>query len=80
MARNLIYSHTIADFRGIIASPGAILLEGHEIIDAGTPQEIGSISDVNIKYIEGLVIPEAEREPEREPDHSYNAHARVKIW
>ena len=57
MARNLIYSHTIADFRGIIASPGAILLDGHEIIAAGSPQEIGSIPDANIQRIEGLVIP-----------------------
>ena len=56
MTRNLIYSDTIADFRGILASPGAILLEGNEVIASGTPQEIGATNDVPLK-VDGLVIP-----------------------
>jgi cytosine/adenosine deaminase-related metal-dependent hydrolase len=57
MARKLIHCDTIADFRGVLASPGAILLDEHEIIEAGTPQQIGPISEAKVQRVDGLVIP-----------------------
>ncbi|MDP6542069.1 MAG: amidohydrolase family protein [Phycisphaerales bacterium] len=56
MTRNLIHSDAIADFRGIIASPGAILLEENEILAAGSPQEIGVTDEVPSR-VQGIVLP-----------------------
>ena len=57
MTRLLIHSNAIADYRGVIAAPGAILLEGNEIIAAGTPQEVGDCQEVDQVNVEGLVLP-----------------------
>jgi len=56
MTRKLIHCDTIVDFRGILASPAAILLEGHDVIAVGSPEEIGS-TDVHPERVHGLVIP-----------------------
>lgn len=45
------------DHRGVIASPGAILLEGDCILQVGTPQELGSIGDANLTQIDKIVTP-----------------------
>ncbi len=57
MARFLIHSDVIADYRGVLASPGAILLNGTMIEAVGTPQEIGHVSDASITQIDGIVTP-----------------------
>jgi 5-methylthioadenosine/S-adenosylhomocysteine deaminase len=56
MTRKLLHCDTIADFRGIVASPGAILLDGHEVIAVGSPEEIG-VTDEHPQRVHGLVIP-----------------------
>jgi cytosine/adenosine deaminase-related metal-dependent hydrolase len=56
MTRKLIYCDAIADFRGIIASPGALLLDGHLIVAAGTPSEIG-VTELPHERVHGFVIP-----------------------
>lgn len=57
MSRILIQSELIADHRGVIASPGAILCEGNSIIAVGEPSSIGHIEDVQITQIDGTVTP-----------------------
>jgi aminodeoxyfutalosine deaminase len=57
MPRLLLHSDAIADYRGVIASPGAILLDCNGIKAIGTPQEIGHVEDVPITQINGLVTP-----------------------
>jgi cytosine/adenosine deaminase-related metal-dependent hydrolase len=68
MPRNLIHSDTIADYRGVIASPGAVLLDGNYIEAVGTPEEIGQPSDVVITQINGLLTPSL-----------VNAHAHLDL-
>jgi cytosine/adenosine deaminase-related metal-dependent hydrolase len=31
----------VADGRGVVGCPGAVLVEGHDVIAAGTPQAVG---------------------------------------
>ncbi len=57
MPRFLLHSEVIADYRGVIASPGAILLDGNCIDAIGTPQEVGQVDGVAITQINGLVTP-----------------------
>jgi cytosine/adenosine deaminase-related metal-dependent hydrolase len=57
MPRFLIHSDVIADYRGILASPGAILIDGNRIEAIGSPQDIGHPSDVPVVKIDGLVTP-----------------------
>tara|TARA_B100000959_G_scaffold262712_1_gene301412 strand:- start:2494 stop:3657 length:1164 start_codon:yes stop_codon:yes gene_type:complete len=57
MPRNLLHTSAIVDHRGVIASPGAILLEGDTIIMAGTPQEIGHPENTCITQIDKIVTP-----------------------
>jgi cytosine/adenosine deaminase-related metal-dependent hydrolase len=45
------------DHRGVIASPGALLLEGDCIIQVGTPQELGSMENVSLTQIDKIVTP-----------------------
>jgi cytosine/adenosine deaminase-related metal-dependent hydrolase len=47
----------IADYRGVLSSPGAILLEGDMIIETGSPQSIGHIEGVELTKVNGLVTP-----------------------
>ncbi len=56
MTRKLIYCDTIADYRGILASPGAILIDGYEVIAVGLPEEIGT-TGVHPIRVHGLVTP-----------------------
>ena len=42
MNRKLLYVDAIVDYRGVVASPGAVLKEGNTILAVGTPQEIGT--------------------------------------
>ncbi len=55
--RNLIYADAIVDYRGVLASPGAIFIEGETLVDAGTPEAIGSIEGVSVTQINGVVTP-----------------------
>ncbi len=55
--RILIHSHALVDYRGVIASPGALLLEGDSIIDVGTPQAIGTPDGVQFTQIDKVVTP-----------------------
>lgn len=55
--RNLVHATAIVDHRGVIASPGAILLDGNCIIEAGTPQEIGTPDDAVLTQIDRVVTP-----------------------
>ena len=57
MPRNLIHADAIVDYRGVIASPGAILVEGNQIIEAGTPQEIGLPENASLTQIDSVVTP-----------------------
>ena len=57
MPRNLIHSDAIADYRGVIASPGAVLMNGNCIEAVGTPEEVGTPADVKITKIKGLLTP-----------------------
>jgi cytosine/adenosine deaminase-related metal-dependent hydrolase len=57
MSRILLHSEVIADYRGIIASPGAVLLDGDTIEAVGTPEEIGHLDDVPITQINGMLTP-----------------------
>ena len=45
------------DYRGVIASPGAILLEGNCIIAAGTPQELGTPEDAELTQDDSVITP-----------------------
>ncbi|MBC8202887.1 MAG: amidohydrolase family protein [Planctomycetes bacterium] len=56
MTRKLIHCDTIADYRGILASPGAVLLDGHNVVAAGSPEEIGA-TDLQPTRVRGMVIP-----------------------
>ncbi len=57
MPRNLLHTTAIVDHRGVIASPGAILLDGDTIIKAGTPQEIGRPENASVTQIDKIVTP-----------------------
>ena len=57
MPRNLIHADAIVDFRGVIASPGAILLEENRIVSSGSPQEIGAPSNATLTQINGIITP-----------------------
>ncbi|MBC8201572.1 MAG: amidohydrolase family protein [Planctomycetes bacterium] len=57
MPRFLLHSEVIADYRGIIASPGAVLLDGDTIVAVGAPEEIGHLEDVPITQINGMTTP-----------------------
>ena len=57
MPRNLIHANALVDYRGVIASPGAILKEGNQIIAVGTPQEVGSHEECSLTQINGVVTP-----------------------
>jgi cytosine/adenosine deaminase-related metal-dependent hydrolase len=57
MARNLIHANALVDYRGVIASPGAILREGNRIIAVGTPQDVGQIEDNSFTQLDGIVTP-----------------------
>jgi aminodeoxyfutalosine deaminase len=57
MTRKIIHADAIADYRGNLASPGAILLDGDSIVCAGTPEEIGRPAGVEITQVNGLVTP-----------------------
>jgi len=57
MTRKIIHADAIADYRGSLASPGAILLDGDSIVCAGTPEEIGQPNGVEITQVNGLVTP-----------------------
>lgn len=57
MTRKIIHADAIADFRGKLASPGAILLDGNSIVCAGTPEEVGRPDGVEITQVNGLVTP-----------------------
>jgi cytosine/adenosine deaminase-related metal-dependent hydrolase len=57
MPRFLLHSEVIADYRGIIASPGAVLIDGDAIEAIGTPEEIGHLEDVAITQINGMLTP-----------------------
>jgi len=55
--RNLVHARAIVDYRGVIASPGAILLEGNCIIAAGTPQELGTPEDAELTQVDSVITP-----------------------
>lgn len=55
--RNLIHATAIVDHRGVIAFPGALLLEGDCIVQVGTPQELGSIEGVSLTQIDKIITP-----------------------
>jgi cytosine/adenosine deaminase-related metal-dependent hydrolase len=57
MPRNLIHADAIADHLGVLASPGAILLDGDQIISVGSVQEIGGVGDATLTQIHGTVVP-----------------------
>ena len=57
MPRNLIHADAIVDFRGVIASPGAILVDDNHIVASGSPQEIGSSEHATLTQINGVVTP-----------------------
>ena len=57
MLRFLLHCDAIADYRGVIASPGAILLEDNSIKAVGSPQEIGRVEELPITQINGLITP-----------------------
>ncbi len=57
MPRFLLYSDAIADYRGVIASPGAILFDDNCIEAVGSPQEIGHVEGAPITQFNGLMTP-----------------------
>ena len=57
MTRNLLHVGALADCRGRLCSPGAILLEGDSIIGVGRPEEVGAQHDTQITQIDGTVVP-----------------------
>lgn len=57
MSRFLLHSSAIADYRGVLASPSAILMNGSSIEAVGTPQEVGQPADVQITQFNGVVTP-----------------------
>ncbi len=57
MPRKLVHSTAIVDHRGVLASPGALLLDGETIVAAGTPQEIGKPEDARFTQIDKIVTP-----------------------
>ncbi len=57
MPRNLIHSNALVDYRGVIASPGAILREGNRIIAVGSPQEVGGNDECSLTQVNGVVTP-----------------------
>jgi len=57
MPRNLIHANAIVDYRGVLASPGAVLFDESNIIGVGTPQEIGVPGDASLTQIDSTVTP-----------------------
>ncbi|MGY8752493.1 MAG: amidohydrolase family protein [Phycisphaerales bacterium] len=57
MSRFLLHSSSIADYRGVLASPAAILVNHTSIEAVGTPQEVGQPADVQITQFNGIVTP-----------------------
>jgi len=57
MPRKLVHSIAIVDHRGVLASPGALLLDGETIVAAGTPQEIGRPVDARFTQFDKIVTP-----------------------
>ena len=57
MTRNLIHADAIADHSGVLAAPGAVLLEEDEIIAVGSVQELGGVGDAKLTQIHGTVMP-----------------------
>lgn len=57
MPRNLIHADAIADYSGVLAAPGAVLLEEGEIIAVGSVQELGGVGDAKLTQIHGTVTP-----------------------
>lgn len=57
MSRFLLHSDVIADYRGTIASPGAILLDGNAIQAVGSPQNVGHPEDATYIQVDGMITP-----------------------
>ncbi len=57
MTRNLIHADAIADHAGVLAAPGAVLLEEDQIIAVGSVQELGGVDDAQLTQIHGVVVP-----------------------
>ena len=57
MTRNLIHADAIADHSGVLAAPGAVLLEEDQIIAVGSVQELGGVGDAKLTQIHGTVMP-----------------------
>jgi len=57
MPRKLIHADAIADHSGVLAAPGAVLLEEEEIIAVGSVQELGGVGDAMLTQIHGTVTP-----------------------
>jgi cytosine/adenosine deaminase-related metal-dependent hydrolase len=57
MPRRIIHARAIADYRGVLASPGAIVMEGRRILEIGTPQTVGSAGDTTPLEVPGFVLP-----------------------
>ena len=57
MPRNLIHADAIVDHSGVLAAPGAVLVDEDEIIAVGSVQELGGVGDAKLTHIHGTVTP-----------------------
>lgn len=58
LRRTLIRAAMVVDGRGVAARPGAVLVEGHDVVAAGTPQAVGRPADaVLVDEHAAVVIP-----------------------
>ncbi len=57
MPRQIIHARAIADHRGVLASPGAIVMEGRRILEVGMPQTVGGAGDTPTLEVPGFVLP-----------------------
>lgn len=57
MPVTLVRADAIADHRGVIAAPGAILLRDGHVVEAAAPQALGRVPDAKVVDVGGLVIP-----------------------
>jgi cytosine/adenosine deaminase-related metal-dependent hydrolase len=54
--RILIHAAAVADGSGLYAAPGAVLVEGEQILAAGKPEMIGVAADAHVRSLHDCVI------------------------
>ena len=52
----LLRASLLADGRGVLAAPGALLLRGEEIVATGSPEAIGQVADAEVVQLENEAI------------------------